>query len=520
MALWKVGIKALGLSLVVTTSTIAQYILKGSLWDYDVPARYSAPKGRWSFRELLGGEVVCIEMLFHRGELWIGTYGHGLIRMNPRDGSYTRYTKNDGLPTDQVYALSVDAKGHIWVLNSEYDGRRWILHNLDGELPPYGWKKHFYTWEAIRSPDGSLWFGGYARDPEVSGINLPFGSYKKAGLFRYDGEHWTFYPVPGNSPAVPISVDYDGSIVVQVIADGYTFAKFDGERWTILSTASELEDEMGIADLRQGKWGGHSYIEVKELIAIFDNLFGISNEERAIFRDVSGLWISTSFSVDMEGTLYAFAFSKNGREWVIGRMDTSFIYLRKLPKSVIYDSQGNLWGEAEVSLAGNQSGVLNVRMCDGKFWYSFDGHNTGLYQRYPAFRAFYSPLKVAADDSGRVWLAAYGGVVEYDPYPRTAVENNLQAHLRFSLSQNYPNPFNTVTNIPFCLNASDYVRLEVYDLTGRKVRTLLEGKMDTGVHKVFWDGRDDDGSELASGVYLVRMDAGGFNKVRKVVLVR
>lgn len=76
------------------------------------------------------------------------------------------------------------------------------------------------------------------------------------------------------------------------------------------------------------------------------------------------------------------------------------------------------------------------------------------------------------------------------------------------LGQNYPNPFNSSTVIRFALPQRDQVELALYSLAGQKVATLAQGLREAGTYTLRWDGRDDDGRELASGVYLYRPTAG------------
>lgn len=90
----------------------------------------------------------------------------------------------------------------------------------------------------------------------------------------------------------------------------------------------------------------------------------------------------------------------------------------------------------------------------------------------------------------------------------------------FTLSQNLPNPFNPSTVIGFALTRPARVRLGVYASDGRKVRDLVSGEFPAGRHTVTWDGRDDAGNPVASGVYLSRMEAEGRIEAKKMLLVR
>jgi hypothetical protein len=101
----------------------------------------------------------------------------------------------------------------------------------------------------------------------------------------------------------------------------------------------------------------------------------------------------------------------------------------------------------------------------------------------------------------------------------------------FALSQNYPNPFNPVTVIHYALpvqwkanglreGGGFHTRLEVYNLRGQRVRTLVDGAQESGYYKVIWDGKDEVRRPIASGVYFYRIMAGKFTAARKMTLLK
>ena len=90
----------------------------------------------------------------------------------------------------------------------------------------------------------------------------------------------------------------------------------------------------------------------------------------------------------------------------------------------------------------------------------------------------------------------------------------------FSLSQNYPNPFNPTTRIDYSLPSSQTVKLDIYNIQGQLVRTLVDGTMPAGNHTVEWDATTESGSQIASGVYLYRITAGGNTESRKMNFVK
>jgi hypothetical protein len=90
----------------------------------------------------------------------------------------------------------------------------------------------------------------------------------------------------------------------------------------------------------------------------------------------------------------------------------------------------------------------------------------------------------------------------------------------FALEQNFPNPFNAGTTFRFAVPKQEFVEIEVYNLLGQKVRSLVAGEMTAGKHTVNWDATDDFGREVSSGVYLINMSAGKFGQSRKALLLR
>ncbi|MCK4428149.1 MAG: T9SS type A sorting domain-containing protein, partial [candidate division Zixibacteria bacterium] len=91
---------------------------------------------------------------------------------------------------------------------------------------------------------------------------------------------------------------------------------------------------------------------------------------------------------------------------------------------------------------------------------------------------------------------------------------------QFSLEQNYPNPFNPACNIEYALPTDCQVTLSIYNILGQKVRVLVDEYQSTGNKSVTWDGKDDQGQEVTSGVYFYRIQAGDFVQSKKMVLIK
>jgi len=89
-----------------------------------------------------------------------------------------------------------------------------------------------------------------------------------------------------------------------------------------------------------------------------------------------------------------------------------------------------------------------------------------------------------------------------------------------TLENNYPNPFNPSTKIEFGLNAASHVLLEIYNIKGEKVKTLINEDMAASYHTAVWNGKDDGGKAVSSGVYFYKMRTDNYQATRKMVLMK
>ena len=145
---------------------------------------------------------------------------------------------------------------------------------------------------------------------------------------------------------------------------------------------------------------------------------------------------------------------------------------------------------------------------DSATWQNWHDENSGLADN--------DVWQMAFDENGHLWALNGGGVVIFSGTsgdPTTVDVDVIPTEL--SLEQNYPNPFNPSTTIEFSLPASSQVSLMVYDLLGREVATLVNGRLDAGLHSMQFDG-----SQLTSGIYMYRLQAGDQVQTRKLMLIK
>ncbi|MFQ5865299.1 MAG: amidohydrolase family protein [bacterium] len=143
-----------------------------------------------------------------------------------------------------------------------------------------------------------------------------------------------------------------------------------------------------------------------------------------------------------------------------------------------------------------------------------------------------NPLSVDPDSIKDIELlmTMVGGRVEYCASGQEALCPDLSTSVSspetegwpetFELSQNYPNPFNPTTIIQYQVFKRSHVKLVIYNILGQKIATLVNEVQPAGVYSVAWHGMDDRGRNVASGIYLHKLETGGFVKVKKMLLLR
>jgi hypothetical protein len=114
----------------------------------------------------------------------------------------------------------------------------------------------------------------------------------------------------------------------------------------------------------------------------------------------------------------------------------------------------------------------------------------------------------------------------YSPQDVQDIDEETERPSDFTLYQNYPNPFNPNTTIKFKVQGSRFkvpihnTTLTVYNLLGQKVKTLVDEPLKSGSYEVVWDGKNDSGNEVSSGVYFYRIQTSSFSETKKMVLIK
>ena len=398
------------------------------------------------------------------GNVWVGTSA-GLSRF---DGQQWRtFTQADGLADDHIHSVAVEGQGPVWAgsLNglSRFDRQRWTRYRFEER-----WGRAI----AI-APNGDVWCTGG----------------KDFLLARFDGQAWWTYD-HADIGIVESEASFDDVHVVNIAVDrsGTLWAIF--EFWKLLDSGRGTERSWNRPLTFNGtQWTSY---QPKDPFDPFDFDPKYRSHVQMIFPDSQGrVWLDCWRLCVKDGSAWKHYYMAgifwNALFWNVFEMTE--------------DAAGRLW-----IVVGSYFGMLEGTTWTGFSWEEF------LVARAPVF-----------DSRGDLWIPSYEGLYRWHrPDLPTAIASSSMpsAPRSFHLAQNYPNPFNHATHIGFTLQQPSAVSLQVFNAHGQLVATLVEGIRPAGTYQTAWDGRDDQGQAVSSGVYIVRLDAEGQQATRKMLLIQ
>jgi hypothetical protein len=185
-------------------------------------------------------------------------------------------------------------------------------------------------------------------------------------------------------------------------------------------------------------------------------------------------------------------------------------------QAICLDNQGRLWAgwweETWIEM-------LHYIIIGGSYS-SGTWDDTAVVDYYYGACGGYPSIAYGDNKVWMVWQSEKEG--DYNIYGSyTDVEDTIPISMDLELSQNSPNPFNTLTSIRYVLPGDSYVELTVYSIQGHLVRRLIDGWKPGGIHSVDWDGKDERGRNVGSGVYFYQLKASsGIQETRKMLILR
>ena len=462
------------------------------------------------------------------GSIWFGTY-YGIFRY--RDEKWTRYTIVDGLKLDSVYSLVVDSTGAVWAGTkggiARFDNERWQWFNTGlgpgGEsidsiaIAPDGMVWCTTETGGISSFDGTRWktyttADGLMKNTPLAVLIGPNGvvwSRFPNGMSRFDGTSWKDFSIDDKLNYKKFDwfstiIDHDGNfwfctvegISRYDLSEWRTFTTHDGitpGAWYVLSMGpdgavwAELWQSGGFMTFRDGKWISYTpeglpegyfvgYLAFAPNGAQWFTLYRKSASypnDAGVARFFHGEWTTCLFGEGLRGT-------------------------RVLLKA--FTTDGSLW-------IGTDAGLSRF---DGKTWTSYTPES-GLASGYVS--------AIVPAPGGEIWIGTGDGVSRLVPDNPAGI-TEIPKNRKISILCNNPNPFNASTLIEFELPLPGIVELVIYDITGRTVRDLSPGRLPAGRNAVWWDGRDNSGAPVASGIYISGLRCGKLAVSGRMTLVK
>ncbi len=156
---------------------------------------------------------------------------------------------------------------------------------------------------------------------------------------------------------------------------------------------------------------------------------------------------------------------------------------------------------------------------------SFDGYKVYQNDEFIAetTETSYLDENVTSGNYNYYVTAMYSGY-ESDPSNTYTIEHtdatNTNVPIKTELLDNIPNPFNPTTKIRFALKTKEFVNIEIFNIKGKKVRTLVNSELEAGLHSIVWNGIDDDQRKIASGIYFYRMKTSQQHETKKMLLLK
>ena len=337
----------------------------------------------------------------------------------------------------------------------------------------------------------------------------------QAGGIDYDGGSAIAIDDAGNSYVTGIFRDTAtfGSYSLTSSGRGDIFvAKMDDSgNWLWVAQAGGTDLDFGIAIVIDSS--GNSYVTgVFEGTATFGSCSIISNGDLDIFvakMDESGNW---QWAIQAGATQHdygrAIAIDDAGNSYVTGYFDDTAAFGSY---SLTSSGDADIF-VAKIDTLGNWQWAIQAGGSEWDYGYAIkidDARNcyvTGSFRSTATF--------------GSYSLTSSGGFDIFVAKLNSSVfaENEISPTIN-SLS-NYPNPFNPETTISYQLRADSKVQLSIYNIRGQLVKTLVNEIKPAGEYFVIWNGKDSNGNRVGSGIYLYKLIAGDFQKVRRMILLR
>ena len=362
-----------------------------------------------------------------------------------------------GLQNKSIWSIAINSKGHIYTATS----RKGVFYSTnEGQ-----------TWTQVNTGLDSSSYGEIIVDDLTFDKDDNLFACGYYGIYRFmpDNLTWQRIVSPANLSG-PIFINSNGDMYIGTRNNGIAISSDNGISWQQL-------------DVKFPPYAGIASLAVNSQDHIFVSLWdtegaGLYFSEQLRSTDNGKTWIKINtpvrnndgpvhFAVNNPG--YIFSWANGGYEIIAISFDNGMTWTT-IDNGIEYD-------------AGINSFVFSP---DGSIYVGT--YNSGVYRNTIDFSSGVKASSAKPDD--------------------------------YNLFQNYPNPFNAHTVIKYSLANRAYISLLIYDINGKLVRTLTDEIENNGTHQVVWDGLDNNGKQIASGIYLLQMKAEDYSTFKKLTIIK
>ena len=392
-------------------------------------------------------------------------------------------------------------------------------------------------------------------DVFITGTSAGVGTFGDFTTVKYNSEgieQWVArYNGTADSTdrAVALEVDSTGNVFVAGYSfdidtkDDYVTVKYSPagvEQWVVrysgMADSSDILTALYLDDASNVYVTGYSYdltnmkdfatikydsSGVEQWVARFNGPSGKDDVARALVvgRSKDVFVTGSSYSNDTNYDYATIKYNTNGEEqWIVTHNGSIFPYSTNYPVDRAIDI--DIDNSNSVYVTGSTYDVLAFASRLETLKYDSNGENIWLSEEGSNTRRWVKRIEV--DDSSNIYMVYAGESLTFSMIVTVKYEQNIVAveneefiPEKYSLLQNHPNPFNPVTNISYSIPRSGEVSLKIYNLLGEEVASLVDGHQPTGEYQTEWDA-----SNISSGIYFYRLQAGDFVKTRKMVLLK
>ncbi|MBN1295074.1 MAG: T9SS type A sorting domain-containing protein [Candidatus Latescibacteria bacterium] len=398
--------------------------------------------------------------------------------------TWKNFTTDNGLPANEIRAIAEETNGIKW-FGTEGGG----VAKLDGD-----------TWTVYDEKDGLVYNKARELVVDKDGI-LWVGTPR--GVSSFDGKTWTTYTTENSGLASNhiTSIEVSEDNVKWFGTNGGGLVRYDGKTFTTQTKKDGLVDDYIYSLKLQDKeiWVGTA--------------LGVSKYDGTTWKtytmENSGLPsnLITSIHIDDDGVVWLGTGSGVARfsndNWEVFSARTLYDILdTRMVLSITRDKDNILW-------CGTSTGLWSF---DGDHWQGYTKFDSEL-KNDSHFWSIYE------DAQGTKWFGTANMLTSVNSKAEPLKKSSAPP-LQMKITGNYPNPFNPSTTIEFYIPDSGQVGISVYNITGQKIKTLLAREMPAGSHTIVWNGKDDNGVNVASGIYFFRMQAGKEILNHRMMLVK